>query len=585
MNHRVLIALTVTAATLAAARADDKPKGDNYAFLVGCANYDAKELRPLKFAVEDVAAFAELLKQSGWAADHVILMNDNQERSLQPECKKVREELEKLLSKLGPDDAVIVALSGHGVQFQGDKTSYFCPVDARLDDKETLLPLNWVYERLDKCKAARKLLLVDACRNDPLSEVGKKGPEGVKLENTPQPQAEAVPKGIAALFSCSEGQASYEDPELKHGVFFHHVLRGWQGDANAEGPVTLDDLVRYVRKETAAYARTNLGALQAPALKGELSGQWLLADHPKPGETRNQAIEAIRQMGGQLEILENHPGRPVVHIDFLEAKPKVTDADPVKLRPFDRLEWLGLYGQSVTDEGMTEVAKLPRLKTLFLSGTKVTGAGLKRLAPLKNLESLVIGGDGTKWTAKDLQELAPLEKLQWLDLDDASVSGEALQELAALKHLRKLDLNGCKFKDADLAGLAGLTSLEELELGNTAVKDEGLKEVAKLEGLRSLNLISDDVTDEGMSYLAGLKHLESLELSFTPVTDEGLKHLAGLPQLESLSLGNTRVTNAGLRHLTRSKQLRALFLFGSPGVTDDGIAELKHALPDLNVTK
>ena len=54
-----------------------------------------------------------------------------------------------------------------------EEVCIFCPADADLKDRETLISLNQVYKDLEKCPAAVKLLLVDACRNDPLSNLGK----------------------------------------------------------------------------------------------------------------------------------------------------------------------------------------------------------------------------------------------------------------------------------------------------------------------------------------------------------------------------------------------------------------------------
>ena len=58
----------------------------------------------------------------------------------------------------------------HGVQFSGSEESYFCPADARLADRSTLIPLDEVYADLEACEAGFKVLLVDACRNDPQSD-------------------------------------------------------------------------------------------------------------------------------------------------------------------------------------------------------------------------------------------------------------------------------------------------------------------------------------------------------------------------------------------------------------------------------
>src|SRR5205807_2664632 len=137
--------------------------------------------------------------------------------------------------------------AGHGVQFKGDKKHYFCPRDAELDDRNTLLPLEEVYRELEECKARRKLLLVDACRKDPRSSLARSSRPVEELESVTRPQTAAVPEGVVAFFSCQAGQESYEHPKLEHGVFFHHVLAGWRGaaDRNRDGRVTLNELIDY----------------------------------------------------------------------------------------------------------------------------------------------------------------------------------------------------------------------------------------------------------------------------------------------------------------------------------------------------
>jgi len=73
------------------------------------------------------------------------------------------------------------------------------------------------------CK--RKLLIVDACRNDPRSTLAKSGPPTLELESVTRPQQDTIPEGLVALYSCSEGQKSYEDPDLQHGIFFYELMK------------------------------------------------------------------------------------------------------------------------------------------------------------------------------------------------------------------------------------------------------------------------------------------------------------------------------------------------------------------------
>ncbi len=267
-----------------------------YAFLVGCGAYDRRELRPLEFTLNDVRAFHKTLVDSGVPKENVVLMHDEQSRNLLPEAKKIREQFDLLLARVDKRSTLIVALSGHGIQFDSKGSNYFCPLDARLTDPQTLIPLDEIYKQLEACPAERKLLLVDACRNDPQSNLAKSRAT-VELK-TLSPAEETVPKGIVALFSCSARQQSYEHPTLKHGVFFHQLLEGWKGaaDANKDKAVTLDEVLGYTKLKTEAFAHLELGAQANPASQGRLQRH-----------VDSQGAASGRQ--GSCRLLANHARR------------------------------------------------------------------------------------------------------------------------------------------------------------------------------------------------------------------------------------------------------------------------------------
>jgi formylglycine-generating enzyme required for sulfatase activity len=311
----LLTALLLLAVALSLVPAGEPPKGELYAFLVACQDYDQKELRPLRYARADITAFADVLKDSGFRPDHTTVLRDGREElRSQPTAANVRKGLALLLDAAEEADTVVVALAGHGVQFQGEATAYFCPIDARLEDRTTLIPLDEVFKALEGCKAGRKLLLVDACRDDPQSRLSRAA-EKVRVESvTRPPAAEAIPRGLQALFSCDAGQQSFEYPDLGHGVFFHSVIEGWKGKAAEPGkPVTLDSLRRYVRRETKTFAREKLEALQTPVERGELvnADDWVLsgAATPRPASAEpGRAAPNPPQPSAETGRVEGPPG-------------------------------------------------------------------------------------------------------------------------------------------------------------------------------------------------------------------------------------------------------------------------------------
>ena len=267
--------------------------GENYALLVAVGDYDLKELRPLKFTRADILDFQKMLVESGFPERNIVLMHDDlpklvarcqqlgpdvKAQDYLPEGAKIRRELELLLNRLRADDAVVVAFAGHGVQFRDDKRSYYCPADTRLEHKDSLIALEEVYSALKDSAASRKMLLVDACQNDPQSSLSRSR-KTVDLESVTRPPSQPVPEGVVALFSCKPGQKSFEMPELGHGIFFYHVLEGWKGnaDANKDGKISHEELARYAERQTADYAAAKLKVSQTPLSESKFSGgDWIL---------------------------------------------------------------------------------------------------------------------------------------------------------------------------------------------------------------------------------------------------------------------------------------------------------------------
>ena len=292
----VMLSLTFLCTSLLSAQENeekkaDPPKGGKFALLVGVKQYDPTELNNLRYAEDDVTELAKVLSDSGYQSDNVMLMTQTQGkdkiRSI-PLAVNIRKELDLILEGRTKDDVVVIAFAGHGVQFKDEDENFFCPMDAKLTDRSTLISLKEIQASLEKCPAALKVLLVDACRNDPQTQNSRARPE-VKLESETRPPAEVPPEGIAAFYSCSKGQKAYEDADLKHGVFFYFVIEALRGSAARDNAsdIFLNDLEYFVNRGVEPFVRTKLGQKQLPHLVFKAQGQtiplvsWPKTDKPK----------------------------------------------------------------------------------------------------------------------------------------------------------------------------------------------------------------------------------------------------------------------------------------------------------------
>ena len=282
-----------------------KQRGEHYALLIAVRDYGkASGLRPLAYTQNDVTAMADLLHQAGYRPENVMLMTESSlpkapERL--PERNKILYQLKVLLRDRNKNDGVLVAMAGHGVYLSDTEQSCFCPLDARLDDRNTLVPMDEVYRQLESCPAGVKLLLYDACRNSPLRLASRGldliGQEEVALVQPP-------PRGIAAFFSCSENEVAFEDSTLKHGVFFHFVIEGMRGaaDPDEDGTVTLPELEHFVKSRVADHVRSQFGGKrQMPNLVGNTSGLVPLVDLAKlPPYRPRVAAGLLRPISPQI---------------------------------------------------------------------------------------------------------------------------------------------------------------------------------------------------------------------------------------------------------------------------------------------
>jgi hypothetical protein len=289
----VVLSALLVALTLPASAQTQPAKGRKHALVVGVRDYDASTLSALRYTENDAEELAGVLRQQGGFTVRVLTTSRGAKRKeLAPTSSNIRDTLRSLLRGKTRHDTVLIALAGHGIQGkvrEGSNTdeSFFCPTDAQLNDTRTLIALGQLFRELRACGAGVKLLLVDACRNDPT--LGR----NVDLDSLPP-----APRGSAVLFSCRPGQRAFETDRLGkgHGVFFHFVLEGLRGKArNSDNEVTWAHLAEYVTRQVSRTVPALIGggARQTPHLLANLEGESpVLVVPARTHVVRNLAREA-----------------------------------------------------------------------------------------------------------------------------------------------------------------------------------------------------------------------------------------------------------------------------------------------------
>ncbi|MGC1723667.1 MAG: SUMF1/EgtB/PvdO family nonheme iron enzyme [Isosphaeraceae bacterium] len=298
-----------------------------------------------------------------------------------------------MLAQLKPGDSIIVALVGHGVLMlvPADKPeekphpkSFFCPMDANLARKQLprFIDFDELYKALADSPATVKLLLVDACRNELLAQPEGR-PGGIEMPAPPPP-----PASVAALFSCSEKEVSWEDSELDggHGVFFHYVIQGFSGKAdewergNHNHKVELDELYSYVKDNVLAFVAHKHFTAQRPRLVGDLGPVDLLDI-----STRSSGRDLVTTRVGQIKL---------------------------KRIPAGTFQMGSPAGEGSEDEHPQHEVRITR--PFYLGVTEVSQAQYEAVMGNNPSDFSAAGGGKDKVAGQSTGEL-PVETVSWLD--------------------------------------------------------------------------------------------------------------------------------------------------------------------------
>ena len=291
------LALIVTLGLTSPVPAPAQAQGRKFALLVGVDKYDeGSGLASLSYSEQDVEQLAEVLRKAGYPDDRLRILTVQRGNNVDPRtflragtsrgnspCWPVTARPRIRCSLPWPGTASR-ARSGFGTRTGGRwrrKTAFFCPLDADIEDTLSLLSIDRLYDALKQSSAGVKVMLVDACRNNPTTvRAGK-----IEFRSTPPPPS------VAALFSCSDDQVAWEDPKLGggHGVFFHFVIEGLKGPAdalgNGDGTVTLVELASYTQEKVPEFVAVHRGKHQMPRLFGD-SGRITLLEIESPAARR-----------------------------------------------------------------------------------------------------------------------------------------------------------------------------------------------------------------------------------------------------------------------------------------------------------
>jgi hypothetical protein len=265
------------------------------ALVIGQSNYHSVVALPNP--ANDARAMSRLLGDAGFDVTSAADLSQNEMR------EKVSDFAAKVAAK-GPDTVALVFYAGHGLQIDGE--NFLVPVDVdpkrEADIPLQAIRLNDVLNTLTSVPSKTRILLLDACRNNPFPAISgtagrglaivdaKTGAPGTFMSFSTSPGAEAEdgsgadsPYTTALLSAAKEPGLSIEDTFKRVRVSVNKVTEGRQTPWDSS---SLTDDFRFFSGPSAVAP-----APKPVAVKRSVD-QWRHELQGKPVEAANELIVA-----------------------------------------------------------------------------------------------------------------------------------------------------------------------------------------------------------------------------------------------------------------------------------------------------
>ena len=231
------------------------------ALVIGNDNYLA--VSKLQKAGNDANAMARELRNAGFAVQ--LHQNLNYRATVRA--------VESFTQGIQGGDEVVVFYAGHGVQIKNG--SYLLPTDIEVNSEseveKTAYDLLTLTEKLAEAKPAFSLVIVDACRDNPLKSKGR------SIGNARGLSAIEAPKGQMIVYSASRGQQALDrllekDPN-PNSVFTRELITRMKVPG-----IKIEDLMRDVQNSVEELAKS-VRHEQRPAIYNESRGNFYFYNH------------------------------------------------------------------------------------------------------------------------------------------------------------------------------------------------------------------------------------------------------------------------------------------------------------------
>ena len=230
------------------------------ALVVGNGGYDGKKNSRLDNPVNDAELMAKTLERVGF---QVTLVTDADQAKMKASIK----EFGKRLIRAGQDSVGLFFYAGHGAEAKGQ--NYLIPIGADIEiemDYETDgVPASWMLSRMGAARNRLNIVILDACRDNPLQAIYRSGSTGLAPMN--------APSGTLIAYSAAPKQKA-KDGDGKNSPYTEQLAKFL-----VEPGLKVEDVFKRVRVAVEAMTNEEQTPWENSSLRGDF---YFVAKVEKP---------------------------------------------------------------------------------------------------------------------------------------------------------------------------------------------------------------------------------------------------------------------------------------------------------------
>jgi hypothetical protein len=209
--------------------------------------------------------------------------------------------IDTFTNSISGGDEVVVFFAGHGVQIKSG--SYLLPTDIEAENEsqveKTAYGLNELTEKLSEARASFSLVVIDACRDNPLKSKGR------SVGNSRGLNAIEPAKGQMIVYSASRGQSALDrlgdSDKNPNSVFTREFIKKIQ-----QPGVPIESIVRDLQVTVEEIARS-IGHEQRPALYTEAKGDFIFTGASKISKNDVGTTTPAKENNSKVEVNTSDP--------------------------------------------------------------------------------------------------------------------------------------------------------------------------------------------------------------------------------------------------------------------------------------